>query len=219
VISRLYGVYGVGGCGRSVMPLAYQQIQKKCEENTDIVFIDDNFDGRSANGYPVISFDDFVAVDAKEKLVSLAVSNGAIRELLANKCQENGLPFFSIEAQNCDIFDDVVIGEGSILCSGVSITSNIRIGRHFQANLHSYVEHDCIIGDFVTFAPGVKCNGQIKIEDHVFIGAGAVIRQGVPGNPVVIGRNAFIGMGAVVLSDVAPNSTVVGVPAKPLTNC
>ena len=58
-----------------------------------------------------------------------------------------------------------------------------------------------------------------KIEDHVFIGAGAVIRQGVPGNPVVIGRNACIGMGAVVLSDVAPNSTVVGVPAKPLTNC
>ena len=67
MISRLYGVYGVGGCGRSVMPLVYQQIQKKCEENTDIVFIDDNFDGCSANGYPVISFDDFVFDPAVDK--------------------------------------------------------------------------------------------------------------------------------------------------------
>jgi sugar O-acyltransferase (sialic acid O-acetyltransferase NeuD family) len=215
-MGRLYGVYGVGGCGRSVIPLVRKQLQTRSEENAKIVFIDDNFDGSSANGYPVISFNDFVGVDAKEKLVSLAVSNGATRELLANKCQENGLPFFSVEAQNCDIYDDVVIGEGSILCSGVSVTSNIRIGRHFQANLQSYVEHDCVIGDFVTFAPGVKCNGRIRIEDHVFIGAGAVIRQGLPGNPLVIGRNACVGMGAVVLGDVLPNSTVVGVPARPI---
>ena len=40
-----------------------------------------------------------------------------------------------------------------------------------------------MIGDFVTFAPGVKCNGNIHIEDHVYIGAGAVIKQGTPAQP------------------------------------
>ena len=74
--------------------------------------------------------------------------------------------------------DEVQLGEGAILSPFVTLTSNIRIGRHFHANLYSYVEHDCMIGDYVTFAPCVKCNGNIVIEDHVYIGTGAVIKQG-----------------------------------------
>jgi acetyltransferase-like isoleucine patch superfamily enzyme len=50
--------------------------------------------------------------------------------------------------------DDVVIGDGAILSPFTCITSNVRIGKSFHANLYSYVTHDCIIGDYVTFAPG-----------------------------------------------------------------
>jgi acyl-[acyl carrier protein]--UDP-N-acetylglucosamine O-acyltransferase len=50
--------------------------------------------------------------------------------------------------------DDVNVGCRVQPCSPfVTLTSNITIGKHFQANLYSYVEHDCVIGDFVTFAP------------------------------------------------------------------
>ena len=90
----------------------------------------------------------------------------------------------------CRNMDDVQIGVGAILCPFVTLTSNIRIGQHFHANLYSYVEHDCIIGDYVTFAPAVKCNGNIVIEDHAYIGTGAIIKQGKPGQPLVIGRGA-----------------------------
>ena len=76
------------------------------------------------------------------------------------------------------------------------------------------MEHDCLIGDFVTFAPSVKCNGNIVIEDHAYIGAGAVIKQGKPGQPLVIGRGAVVGMGAVVTKDVPAGATVVGNPAR-----
>jgi acetyltransferase-like isoleucine patch superfamily enzyme len=117
---------------------------------------------------------------------------------------------------NAVVMDDVQVGEGAILCPFVTLTSNIRIGRHFHANLYSYVEHDCVIGDFVTFAPAVKCNGNIVIEDHAYIGAGAIIRQGKPGQPLVIGRGGVVGMGAVVTKNVAPGTTVVGNPARPL---
>jgi acetyltransferase-like isoleucine patch superfamily enzyme len=98
----------------------------------------------------------------------------------------------------------------------VTLTSNIRIGRHFHANLYSCVEHDCVIGDFVTFAPGVRCNGNVHIGDHAYIGAGAIIRQGVAGAPVEIGAGAVIGMGAVVTRSVAPGMVVAGNPARPL---
>lgn len=69
-------------------------------------------------------------------------------------------------AANVVCMDDVTLGEGAVFSPFVTLTSNIRIGRHFHANLYSYVEHDCVVGDFVTFAPGVHCNGNVVIEDR-----------------------------------------------------
>jgi len=80
--------------------------------------------------------------------------------------------------------------------------------------LYSYVEHDCVIGDYVTFAPGVMCNGNVVIEDHVFVGAGAMLRQGGSSVPLVIGCGATVGMGAVVTRSIAAGSTVAGNPAR-----
>jgi acetyltransferase-like isoleucine patch superfamily enzyme len=113
--------------------------------------------------------------------------------------------------------DDVQLGEGALLSPYVTLTSNIVVGRCFHANLYSYVEHDCRIGDFVTFAPGVKCNGNVTIGDFAYIGTGAMLRQGQPGKPLFIGRGAVVGMGAVVTKDVPPGVTVVGNPARPLS--
>lgn len=74
--------------------------------------------------------------------------------------------------------------------------------------------HDCVVGDFVTFTPRVCCNGYVHIEDHAYIGTGAVLKQGRPGQPLVIGRGAVVGMGAVVTKSVPPGATVVGNPAR-----
>ncbi|MNN76015.1 2,3,4,5-tetrahydropyridine-2,6-dicarboxylate N-acetyltransferase [compost metagenome] len=56
----------------------------------------------------------------------------------------------------------------------------------------------------------------MTIEDHVYIGTGAIIKQGTPERPILIGKGAVIGMGAVVTKSVAAGSVVVGNPAKPL---
>ena len=71
-----------------------------------------------------------------------------------------------------------------------------------------------MIGDYVTFAPAVRCNGNIIVKDHAYIGTGAVIKQGTPDKPLVIGEGAVVGMGAVVTKDVPPGVTVVGNPAR-----
>jgi sugar O-acyltransferase (sialic acid O-acetyltransferase NeuD family) len=154
--------------------------------------------------------------DFNERRVALAIANSCIRERIAAKCRADGVGFLDVRATNVIVMDDAVLGEGAILCPFVTITSNVRIGVHFHANLYSYVAHDCVIGDYVTFAPCVKCNGNVKIEDHAYIGTGAVIKQGGAGGPLVIGRGATVGMGAVVTRSVPPGVTVVGNPARPL---
>jgi sugar O-acyltransferase (sialic acid O-acetyltransferase NeuD family) len=213
----LFGVYGASGCGRGIMPLARDWVLKQGISRHRLLFIDDGQHIPSVvNGHRVVKYAEFLQIEASERSVSIAIANSAIREMIALQLQQDQVLAWSIHATQCVIMDDVEVGEGSILSPFVTLTSNIRIGKHFQANLYSYVEHDCIIGDYVTFAPGVHCNGNIIIEDHAYIGTGAILKQGTPDKPLVIGRGAVIGMGAVVTKSVAAGVTVIGNPAKPL---
>ena len=212
----LYAVYGASGCGRSVMPVARQQLAQKGVDGQRLVFVDDAPGPALVNGQRLLSYAQFLATPARQRHVVLAIANSTVREKLALRCATHGVQPWTVAAANVVRMDAVELGEGAILSPFVTLTSNIRIGKHFHANLYSYVEHDCVIGDYVTFAPGVMCNGNIVVEDHAYIGTGAVIKQGQPGAPLVIGRGAIVGMGAVVTKSVPPGVTVVGNPARPL---
>jgi len=208
-------IFGASGCGRGVMPLARQQWAASSEPY-QLVFVDDHPPTAEYNSHKVLTYSEWLAQPASSRHINIAISNSAVRQKLVERCQADGVQFFEVRAANVVQMDDVQLGEGAIICPFVTFTSNIRIGKHFHANLYSYVEHDSIIGDYVTFAPGVKCNGNVVVEDHAYIGAGAVIKQGQPGKPFVIGRGAVVGMGAVVTKSVPPGYTVVGNPARPL---
>lgn len=210
-MTGLIGVYGASGFGREIMPLVRAQAK-----DAQVVFIDDSMAPGTSNGHEIMGWEKFRGLDVPSKRVCLAIAASAVREKLALRCDGEGIGLFEARAANVVQMDDVVLGDGACLSPFVTLTSNIRIGRCFHANIYSYVAHDCRIGDFVTFAPSVKCNGNVTVEDHVYIGTGAVLKQGAPGQPLVIGRGAVVGMGAVVTKSVPPGVTVVGNPARVL---
>ena len=208
---NLIGVYGASGFGSEVVPLVKSQYP-----GVKLCIIDDAFEGETFQSYPVFCFEEFVSLEGSKSVV-LAIADSKIRQKLSHKCNDAGFSELKVQAFNSVVMDNVILGDGAILSPFTTLTSNITIGKSFHANLYSYVAHDCEIGDYVTFAPSVKCNGNVIVEDFAYIGTGAVIKQGTPKRPLVIGKGAVVGMGAVVTKNVAPGVTVIGNPAKPLS--
>lgn len=209
-MTRLLGVFGSSGFAREVMPL----VRAQAAAGDRVVFVD-RAAGPAVNGHEVIDEAEFFGWDG-DRRYAVAIADGATRRKLDDLAQAQGAVPLEVRARSAEVLDAVDLGAGAILCGHTTITSNARIGKGFHLNLNSYVAHDCVIGDYVTFAPNVACNGNTVIGDGAYIGTGAVMRQGTPDRPLTIGAGAVVGMGAVVTKDVAPGVTVVGNPARPL---
>jgi len=213
-MSRLVGVFGSAGFGREVMTLVRRQLAVH-HPYDDIVFVIPTTAGIPPKGIPVMAEAEFLVSD-RARAFTIAIADGAIRKRLYALAINNGAVPLSVRASSAEILDDVTLGAGVILCGHSSITSNTRVGIGFHLNISSYLAHDCVVGDFVTFGPNVVCAGNVVVEDGAYIGGGALIRQGQPDAPLIIGAGAVVGMGAVITKNVAPATVVVGNPAREL---
>lgn len=194
-------IYGCGGHGREMVWAARDQYQ-------ELAFLTDG-EALPYQGIPVLSHRDLREDDA----ICIAVGDPSTRRKLAEKVSR--YRFAKIVAPTAIVDRSSNIERGAQVCDFSFIGSLAQIGRHFQCNVRSHVHHDCIIGDYVTFSPGTLCLGTVHIGNNVFVGAGAVLRNGVPGKPLTIGEDAVVGMGSVVTEDVPPRTTVFGNPARP----
>lgn len=216
----VFGLFGVGGFAREVMPFVHeawalaegsagQPLPRAC-------FVDKAAVQGSLNDVMCVDEQAFFDTCYRERWFNIAIADSRLRQRIAVNCEARGARPLTLRAANATVYADNTIGAGAILCAYSMVTSNVRIGRYFHANLYAYVAHDCVIGDFVTFAPRVHCNGNVHIHDHAYIGTGAILRNGTQERPLVVGEGAVVGMGAVVTKDVAPYTTVIGNPARVL---
>lgn len=207
-----FGLIGTGGHARETLPWARAFLAARPDLGVvaDRIVLVDRQAGAAVDGCRVLAEDAFVGLDGPRDF-SVAIGDPAVRWAAAERLEAEGCRGLTLIADSATVAASARIAAGGLIAPYAMINVDVRVGRHFIANVHSSLAHDSVVGDFVTLGPRAVVNGAVTIGDGVEIGAGALIRQGL-----TIGEGAMIGMGAVVVEDVAPGVTVVGNPARPL---
>lgn len=186
-------IVGAGGFAREVASYL------SCEFS---YFVDDENANLEKGIFPLSQ------LDTKRYKVLVAIGSSKQRADVITRIPK-GAKFFTFIHDTAVVGPDVELGEGTIVCPGVVLTTSIKIGCHAHLNLHSTVGHDCVIGDYFTTAPGTKISGNCKINDHVYFGTNSCTRQGVE-----VTSDVIVGLNAGVVSNINLPGTYVGTPAK-----
>jgi sugar O-acyltransferase (sialic acid O-acetyltransferase NeuD family) len=201
-------IYGASGFGREVAWLV-----EACEGLEAVCFIDDDEAkiGRELNGVPVMGLRQAKSVFPSARVVS-GIGVPKIREHIVEKAANAGFDFQTIIHPRVEISRWVEMGEGTVICAGCILTTNIRIGKKVQINLDCTIGHDVVMGDYTTLAPGVHVSGWVHFGKRVYVGTGAVFINGTEESPMMIGDDVIIGAGACVTKSIS--SGIWGGPAR-----
>jgi sugar O-acyltransferase (sialic acid O-acetyltransferase NeuD family) len=150
---------------------------------------------------------DIKKIDASHYVLGIGFSQP--RQAVDARVANLGLSAASVIHPLADVPPGTLVGEGTVILSGVRVSPLVTIGRHVCLSNGCIVGHDCKIGDYVSVLPGAAVSGDTLLGEASLIGSNATILQ-----KLKIGERSIVGAGAVVVKDVAPKTTVVGNPAR-----
>lgn len=205
---RLF-IVGAGGSGRETAWLA----REIWGTRIDIAFVVDDpiYLASPVHGYPVLLLDAVQATSSSRYVI--AIGDGGARRRIAERCDGLGWTMATLVHPNATISDSATLGDGSIVYPGVSITTDVTVGRSVHVNAGCTISHDGRIGDYATLSPGVHLAGHVHVGADAFVGVGANVINGTARQPLTIGQGAVVAAGACVVGDVPPGAMVAGVPA------
>ena len=173
------------------------------------------------DGYRTELYDDFdktyrssTDINFDQYHVLVAIGDPVIRRNVVESLPKN-TKFFTYVSKRAIILDkDVIIDEGSIICAGAILTTNITIGKHSHVNPNTTISHDCIIGDFLTATPNVSIAGNCIIGNNVYLGTNSSVRD-----KIHICDNVTIGLNSGVVKNITEHGVYVGTPGKKIKSC
>jgi sugar O-acyltransferase (sialic acid O-acetyltransferase NeuD family) len=202
-------IFGTKGFAKEVEFIIYENFGSLA----DVVFVaeDSSEDlGTQINGRSVISEKDFFNINEDIECF-IAVGSPNIKQKIYSKLKNKNNISFPNLIHKSVVLDErfVKLGFGNILCSHVSVTTNIVIGNFVHINLNCTLGHDSRIEDFVTCSPGCNISGNVNIQNLAYLGTNCIIIENKK-----IASNVIIGAGAVVVKDLLESGTYVGMPCK-----
>jgi len=215
-------IVGTGGFGREVLWAAKEYSSgNSCNYYISQFFLDDNknlLNTVICNTTVVGTIEDLpnLVTLTKPAGIICGVGSNELRRLFVERIEKTGLlknklHFATIVHPSVSMSKFVEIGEGSVVCAGCILTTQVTIGKHCNLNLDSTFGHDVVVKDFCNISPGCHLSGYVTLEEGVDLGTGVNILP-----HVTIGKNSVVGAGATVTKDIPDNVLCVGTPAKPI---
>ncbi|UNX55379.1 acetyltransferase [Georgenia sp. TF02-10] len=140
---------------------------------------------------------------------AIGIADPVVRSTIHERLSRQGLRPMTLVHPSATIGQDVYIADGTIICAGARLTTNIRLGAHTHVHINAAVGHDTTLGAFSSVYPQGAVSGRCVIAEGVTIGANATVLQGRR-----VGERAFIGAGSVVTHNIPAGQVAYGVPAR-----
>jgi sugar O-acyltransferase (sialic acid O-acetyltransferase NeuD family) len=170
--------------------------------------------GEKTLGYPVLGKEEDLPELIKAHALTgviIAIGDNFVRAKVASRIKEISpdLSFPAAVHPTASIAMEVSIGEGTVVMAGVSINPCCSVGQFCILNTHASLDHDSMLEDFASLAPGATTGGTCRIGPYSAIGIGAVLLTAIH-----VGEHSVIGAGSLVTKSVEPFVVAYGTPAR-----
>jgi sugar O-acyltransferase (sialic acid O-acetyltransferase NeuD family) len=203
-------IFGASGHAKVVI----DAIEK--ERRFSIAGLIDNYKqpGSECNGYFVIgSLKDLPAFLQSNQITGgiLAISDNWARSVVREQIEQimPDFNFVSVVHPSANIGDKTMLGAGTVVLAGANVGPSCSVGTQCIINTLASLDHDSVMGDYSSLAPGAITGGNVNIGSFSAICLGAKIIHRIS-----IGTQTVIGTGAVVVQDMPASCVAYGIPAK-----
>tara|TARA_B110001469_G_C9480294_1_gene240846 strand:+ start:141 stop:740 length:600 start_codon:yes stop_codon:yes gene_type:complete len=169
-----------------------------------IGFFDDD---KAAQLYNIKYLGEIKNIDSSIENFIICIGNNKIRKNIFEN--NKNLNWVTLIHPSAIISESAIIGNGTVVCAGSILQTDVKIGKQCIINTASSIDHECFIDDFCSICPKATLCGQVKIGKISFIGSNSTIIQ-----CIIIGDNCIIGAGTVVIKNIENNCKVVGNPGR-----
>lgn len=200
-------ILGSGGFAKEVLFLI-EEINRNQPIWNFLGFIDKTV-GEKIGYKEVIGDDDYLIDIDKTLHVAFGIGNPAVLRGLSLKLSQNHhLQFPNLIHPNViGNWKAIDLGQGNIICSSNTFTTNITIGDYNIINLDCTVGHDTVIGNCNVINPSVNISGGVTLKDECLLGTNSVILQNLQVESKVV-----IGASGLVTKDILEQGVYVGAP-------
>ncbi len=203
-VLRKIAVLGSGGHALSVLDAAVSAGYEP------VAVVDSRNPVTEVFGLPV--FADVSSLDLEEVNLCLGIGNNSRREKVFNETRRSfpTCRFPPIIHKTAWVSHRAEIGQGTAILSQASVGPHAKTGIGALVNTHASLDHDSVLDDFASLAPGARTGGHVSIGARSMIGLNAGILQGVS-----VGSDTVIGAHSLVRTNIESLTVAFGIPCVP----